>query len=99
MTDEQRPYKYGETYPNIPIKPDVIAETFDNVPTKLYGALWRLLPGLSPTEEWDGITLRQMRGRMAKNGENEATIADLGRVADAMWRKYWSDSQYGNEGA
>jgi len=93
----QRPQKFGEPYPaGVPIHPDVIAETFDNVPTKLYRALWRLLPSLSPTEEWDGITLRQMRGRMAKNGEDATTIADLTRVADAMWAKLYSDSQIFN---
>ena len=85
-----RPQKFGEPYPaGVPIRPDVIAETFDNVPAPLYNALWRLLPGLSPIEEWDGLTLRQMRGRMAKNGENETTIADLARVADAQWRNWW----------
>ena len=95
-----QPQKYGEAYPRgIPILPDVIAETFDQVPTKLYGALWRLLPGLKGTEEFDGLTLRQMGLRMARNGEDATTIADLTRTADAMWRKYWSDSQYGNEGA
>ena len=89
-----RPQKFGEPYPaGVPIRPDVIAETFDNVPAPLYNALWRLLPGLSPIEEWDGLTLRQMRGRMAKNGENETTIADLARVADAQWRNWWGDDQ------
>jgi hypothetical protein len=33
---------------------------------------------------------------MARNGEDATTIADLGRVADAMWAKMWSNTQYGN---
>ena len=68
--------------------PDVVAETFEGVTPKLYNALWRVCPTLSPVEALDGLTYRQTRGRMAKMGADAETLGDLERVMAADALKY-----------
>ena len=68
--------------------PDVVAETFEGVTPKLYNALWRVCPTLSPGEALDGLTYRQPRGRMAKMGADAETLGDLERVMAADALKY-----------
>jgi len=68
--------------------PDVIAETFESVTPKLYNALWRVCPTLSPVEAIDGLTYRQTRGRMAKMGADAETLGDFQRIMEGDARKY-----------
>lgn len=68
--------------------PDVIAETFEGVTPKLYNALWRVCPTLSPVEAIDGLTYRQTRGRMVKMGADAETLGDFERIMTADALKY-----------
>ena len=68
--------------------PDVVAETFEGVTPRLYNALWRVCPTLSPVEALDGLTYAQTRDRLAKMGADAETLGDLERVMSADARKY-----------
>ena len=68
--------------------PDVVAETFEGVTPRLYNALWRVCPTLSPVEALDGLTYAQTRDGLAKMGADAETLGDLERVMAADARKY-----------
>ena len=68
--------------------PDVVAEPFEGVTPKLYHALWRVCPTLSPVEALDGLTYAQTRERISSMGADAETLEDLERVMAADALKY-----------
>ena len=68
--------------PGMSYRPDEIAETMEGVSKELYGALWKIVVTLKPTQAvyYDGLTERQLVNRMKKNKESAETIANLKEV-------------------